>query len=224
MPTARHDGRAFGYAGFMHTLGTDANAVRTSRTTRRQIARRTLAAFTIVCACATILPSCGTSPVREGLAQDAVPPDFALSIVVPTAAMARGISPAWYIVEPDGTLRAALGEPVDRSPVPPRVRMLTPGERARVWAAVRRAGWLPSPGDAAMDRDAAVVEVSAPISEGEPAEPAQPAQPAATAPLARVYLAAAGGRWNGVAPATPDEAGLADVVRTLRSLAWLEGL
>lgn len=183
-------------------------------TARLPILSATLALLTLLLA--LCVPSCGTSTVREGLAQDAVPSDFALSIVVPTAAMARGISPAWYIVEPDGTLRVALGEPIDRSPIPPRVRMLTPGERARVWEAVRRAGWLPSPGDAAMERDAAVAEVPAPANAAEPV-------PAATS-TAQVYLAAAGGRWTGVASATPDEAGLADVVRTLRTLAWLDGL
>ena len=132
---------------------------------------------------------------------DAVPRDFAVSVAVSTTQ--ADLEPAWYILEADGTLRAALGAPTPRSPVPPRVRTLTPGARASVWHAVQNAQWIPE------SRGSDVAE--------EPAD-------AARVELAEVYVAADGGRWTGrvlEAPDSPEAERLKDVIRELRRLAWL---
>jgi hypothetical protein len=144
----------------------------------------------------------GPSEVSES-----VPRDFAVSIAV--ASNDADLEPAWYILEADGTLRAALGAPTPRSPIPPRVRTLTPGARAAVWRAVQHAQWIPGtkPGDA--DSPTA-------LPPGEAV--------AGPAELAEVYVAAGGGRWSGRVLAAPGSASaerLQAVIRELRRLAWL---
>lgn len=133
---------------------------------------------------------------------EAVPRDFAVSVAVTNPV--AGLEPAWYIVEADGTFRAALGAPTPRSPIPPRVRTLTPGARLAVWRAVKQARWIPGRDEAMADEMIASTEVAV--------------------DLADVYVAAGGGRWSGRVLEAPDSieaARLKSVIRELRRLAWL---
>ena len=156
-----------------------------------------------------LLASCATGSRQLNQGQ-AVPADFAVSISVPQGD--AKLEPAWYVLEADGTLRAALGQATPQSPVPPRVRTLTPGARAAVWDAVQQAHWVPGTAEQAAEQ----------TSEQAPADAAL-SQPKAV--LAEVYVAANGGRWSGLvvdAPDSPAAKRLERVIRELRRLAWLD--
>jgi len=69
-----------------------------------------------------------------------VPPDFGLSF---TVLRAQGdAKAAWYVVQPDGVLRAVEGVRRDNTPIPPPVRVLSAAERDRLWRIVRQSSWL----------------------------------------------------------------------------------
>ena len=53
---------------------------------------------------------------------------------------ARAQRPAQYILEPDGTLRVAVGAGVDPGTFPPRTRRLDPRQVERLWTLVESAG------------------------------------------------------------------------------------
>lgn len=147
---------------------------------------------------------------------ESVPRDFAVSIAV--AGNDANLEPAWYILEADGTLRAALGAPTARSPIPPRVRTLTPGARAAVWHAVQDAQWIPGAETDAADSFDPASPIDSPT-----ASPPDGAV-AGSRQLAEVYVAASGGRWSGRVLAAPGSASaqrLEAVIRELRRLAWL---
>lgn len=59
------------------------------------------------------------------------PDDFAMSLYVPSP------EPAWYVLDADGTLRAATGLRLDSSPVPAPVRVLTPRQMQNLWRTAR---------------------------------------------------------------------------------------
>lgn len=85
-------------------------------------------------------PGCGTSrPVEAGSAEG-VPADFSVSLSVYKAG--EGRLPGWYVVGPDGQLRAVVGERRGNTPLPPIVRQLDPAERERLWGIVRDGGLL----------------------------------------------------------------------------------
>lgn len=149
----------------------------------------------------------------DGARPDMPPRDFAVSVAV--RPNSGDLEPAWYILEADGTLRAALGAPTARSPIPPRIRTLTPGARATVWQAVEQAQWIPGPSDATRDASSEA---------GESTNATSNAAIQTSTELAEVYVAADGGRWSGrvlQAPGSPEADRLAAVIRELRQLAWL---
>lgn len=63
--------------------------------------------------------------------RSACPDDFAMSLYVPSP------EAAWYVLDADGTLRAATGMRSESSSVPPPVRTLTPRQVQNLWRAVR---------------------------------------------------------------------------------------
>jgi hypothetical protein len=105
------------------------------------------------------------------------PADFSLSLTLlaPGATQSQSLRPVWYVVEPDGTLRAAIGQrmPSTRLPVP--IRRLDAREREALWTRVRSADLASS-----APRDVA-------------AELAPPASPPAV-PTAIIELAHSGTR------------------------------
>jgi len=64
------------------------------------------------------------------------PPDFALAVST-LGEPGTTTEPAWYVVDPDGSLRVGLGERRLRSPAPRTVRVLTYDERESLWRLVR---------------------------------------------------------------------------------------
>jgi hypothetical protein len=155
----------------------------------------------------------GCAASGRAASSDTVPQDFAVSIEV--EANDAGLEPAWYVLEADGTLRAALGAPLPGSPIPPRVRTLTPGARASVWRAVHEADWIPASASATRSSGIRATDDATGGSAGESAGAVR---------LAEVYVAAAGGRWSGrvvEVPGSPGAQRLDAVIRELRRLAWL---
>jgi hypothetical protein len=74
---------------------------------------------------------------------ESVPADFGLSF---TVLRARGdAKAAWYVVQPDGVLRAVEGVRQESTPIPPPVRVLSAVERERLWRIVRKSYWLSEP-------------------------------------------------------------------------------
>lgn len=71
---------------------------------------------------------------------EAVPADFGLSFTVLKSE--GGATSAWYVIQPDGVLRAVSGVRRENTPIPPPVRTLTNEERDELWRVVRSAYWL----------------------------------------------------------------------------------
>lgn len=86
------------------------------------------------------VPGCGTARPVEGAAEGAAPADFSVSLSVYKAG--EGRLPGWYVVGPEGQLRAVVGERRANTPLPPIVRQLDPTDRERLWGIVRDAGLL----------------------------------------------------------------------------------
>jgi hypothetical protein len=80
----------------------------------------------VALAAAFLTTACAPSARR-----DACPEDFAVSLTI--YAGDPGLQPAWYLVEPDGVLRAALGERTAASTLPPVVRTLPRHEVESLW-------------------------------------------------------------------------------------------
>ncbi|MBX3382217.1 MAG: hypothetical protein KF864_01785 [Phycisphaeraceae bacterium] len=134
----------------------------------------------------------------RAVTSQAPPPDFALSLTINTPAGADAtLSPAWFIVDCDGSLRAALGARTAQSPVPARVRRLSPTEMQHLWNLTRSAGVLVPP----------------PRGEARP-------DGAAPAPGLLAYVTADGRRWGKAAD--PNDAAMRDLIETIRRLAWIE--
>ncbi len=85
-------------------------------------------------------PGCGTGRAVEGAAGDVAPADFSVSLSV--YKVGEGRLPGWYVVGPEGQLRAVVGERRANTPLPPIVRQLDPADRERLWGIVRDGGLL----------------------------------------------------------------------------------
>lgn len=122
----------------------------------------------LVSACGSFTPA-GARPGGIEATIPRMPPDFALSMSIhpPSRATgsdaARGVpaapgnaaaasepleQPAWYLVEPDGRLRASPGVRTAKTPVPGIVRQLSAAEVRELWSTVRASGL--TPGSAGM--------------------------------------------------------------------------
>jgi hypothetical protein len=94
-----------------------------------------------------VLAGCAGTPRPADL-----PDDFAVSVSF-SGTPDGPCAPAWFLVEPDGSLRAAQGERRATSPLPPAVRVLRRGEVREVWTLTSRLGVLGGapPGEPAGD-------------------------------------------------------------------------
>lgn len=96
-----------------------------------------------------VLAGCAAS--TRPRASGEVPEDFGFAVAIPAGAEMTALypehaellgKPAWYMVEPDGTLRAARGAPRMDGPVPPFVRRLSPAQRRELFALLESRGAL----------------------------------------------------------------------------------
>ncbi len=88
-----------------------------------------------------LLGGCAARPVVLELGKPAE--DFAFSLIVlPIAIEPIQFKPAVYIVEPDRTLRVAVGEGVAELSYPAPARVLTHSEFARIWNLALESGLL----------------------------------------------------------------------------------
>lgn len=119
----------------------------------------------VAVALATTLSGCAGSAARlSDVANlpERAPEDFGLSITVMGPVRAGGESayagigaklrPGRYVIEPDRSLRAALGPAADDSAYPPRTRRLSAQEMDEVWALVRSSGVLSADHEASASR------------------------------------------------------------------------
>lgn len=126
---------------------------------------RFLAVWACVAALTAGLSGCSSAPapvVREAEAAPGPrPQDFTLAMTVyaPAAAGAlpRSLRAGRYVVEPDGSLRAGLGERA--AAYPARTRQLTPGEMDQLWRLVRESALL-DPDSPARVEDPGSIAVS----------------------------------------------------------------
>jgi hypothetical protein len=127
---------------------------------RLQLRSRTAPAACVLChtvllvAALCVTGGCATRsalPPTSDIAIRPVPNDFAFALAVPAGLEPLALypeqaevlrRPAWFIVEPDGTLRAALGPPQMDGPVPPRVRRLSPAQRLELFTLLDERGAL----------------------------------------------------------------------------------
>ncbi len=92
---------------------------------------------------AVLLTGCASTQRAD---ESAPPPDFALSLtLVGDEPEDSPLASAWYVVAPDGQLRAALGERLVSSPLPPVVRRLNDAQMQELWTATRESGALEAP-------------------------------------------------------------------------------
>ena len=161
-----------------------------------------LAAFAV--SLAPSLAACGATrhPVSG------VPGDFGLAVTVLASRdepdRPRSQRPAQYILEPDGTLRVAVGAGVDPGTFPPRTRRLDPRQVERLWLLVESAGLA---GDAA----------ETPGSDDGPSPAAVPSPPDG---WAYVDVAASGQRHQRAIQLGSNPAAQG-VIDELASLAWI---
>ncbi|MEZ6233937.1 MAG: hypothetical protein R3B68_07085 [Phycisphaerales bacterium] len=137
-----------------------------------------------------------------------VPGDFGLAITVLATRDEPGLPrpqrPAQYILEPDGTLRVAVGAGVDPGTFPPRTRRLDPRQVERLWTLVESAG---------LAADAA----GTPVSGAGPGPSAVPSPPDG---WAYVDVAASGQRHQRAIQLESNPAAQG-VIDELASLAWI---
>lgn len=98
------------------------------------------------------ITGCGSfTPASPRARDDSVdfgrfPPDFAVSVTLILPGDARDpkappwVTPAWYVVEPDGQLRAREGVRSAEQSIPPLVRHLRHEEVAELWSTIRAGG------------------------------------------------------------------------------------
>jgi hypothetical protein len=143
------------------------------------------------------------------------PRDFVISLTVLGASGADDASssgtrtqPAWFVLEPDGTLRARRGARSVLSSVPPRVRTLNREQREHTWTLARAAG----AGEAGLVVGAVGDEDQA-LRAGHPDG------------AIVLFWQANGARATSVSPmvdeASPRHRALHELLRSLRDLAWL---
>jgi hypothetical protein len=106
-------------------------------------------------------------PAQAAIPEDR-PADFTLAVTVYSpvsakiaGALPRALRPARYVVEPDGTLRAAptTPAPAARAAFPPRARTLTPRQMDQIWRLLRDTALL-EPTNPARVEDPGAVELS----------------------------------------------------------------
>ena len=153
------------------------------------------AAASLVAAALLAASPIACSKARHADAGAATPDDFALSITLDDTGPGGA---AWYVVDPDGSLRVATGTRGDRSPVPPLVRQLSAAQVAAIWDVARSSGLE------------AAVRAAPAIDESR------------TRAGATVFLAADHVRRSAALPAS--DPGVAAAVIELRRLAWMEPL
>ena len=117
----------------------------------RRRAARTVC-LTAVLACLTGLSACGGPGLDQRpeppayLLIGGIPEDLMVSVTVygpvPEGPSARSSRPGRYLVEPGGTLRAALGPGSREATLPPVVRTLRDAQQRSLWLAVRDSGLL----------------------------------------------------------------------------------
>jgi hypothetical protein len=147
-----------------------------------------------------LLPACA-APRPAGPAD--LPDDFSLGL---TTLPAKGVTdpalaPAWYILQPDDSLRIALGARQVTSPLPPIVRILSRAQVRTVWEQVVQSGFASELQAHQLPDTMASVQSS----------------------IALVYIAAQGRRRSFSIP-LDDESGTkaaSDLAATLRELGWV---
>ncbi|MEM7576900.1 MAG: hypothetical protein AAF328_05425 [Planctomycetota bacterium] len=83
-----------------------------------------------------MLVGCVTSPDAQWTSTHTTPPDFALALTITAtdaAPRAKHRRPAHYVLEPDGTFRAALGPGAQNGLLPPVTARLDPVEIDEIW-------------------------------------------------------------------------------------------
>lgn len=154
----------------------------------------------------TALGGCAGPRTAGDALPEARPADLVLGLTVygPDSGVRRGGQrPARYLVEPDGSLRAAVGGGAVESVHPPIARRLTDAERDELWAMVRAAG---------INRVSASMRLNSAQHYTAPAG-------------RRVYLvelAGGGGRWVAAMPeGEPDAERAGDIADRLAGWAWV---
>lgn len=114
------------------------------------------------------ITGCGSfTPASPRVRDDTVdygrfPPDFSVSVTLILPGDARDpkapawVTPAWYVVEPDGQLRAREGVRWAEQAIPPLVRHLRHEEVAELWSTIR-AGGLVAESDSDLSNAVSVV-------------------------------------------------------------------
>ncbi len=90
-----------------------------------------------------------SSGTPKAAVPDAMPEDFGVAVVVYSpeldativGGMPRAMRPARYIVEPERTLRAAVGAGADVETFPPATRQLDEGQVEALWRVVKQGGF-----------------------------------------------------------------------------------
>lgn len=145
--------------------------------------------------------------MAAGPAPEDPPEDFSLAVTVfdPTHAADHAdpaLTPARYILDPDGALRAAVGAGASPATFPPIVRRLSEGQRRRVWWLTLETGaHEPGPGD----------RVDSP----------ETYRPVADEPEALITVAWLGGRASAARTLGEGEPGRA-LTAELARLAWVD--
>lgn len=141
-----------------------------------------------------LLAACAVQPPVA----EVVPPDFSLSLTL-VGDQPAPFTSAWYVLEPDGLLRAATGERQNSSVLPPVIRQLSDAQRRDLYLAALQSGAFDAPRGGVQ-----VAESSLPKSGSG----------------AVIFSAAGGARRTRVidGPATSIE----PLARSLRQLAWID--
>jgi hypothetical protein len=124
----------------------------------------------LAAACLALLPACSSPRVEPRPEATAIPEDrpadftLAMTVYSPAsprvaATLPRALRPARYIVEPDGSLRAASGPAARAATFPPLARTLTPRQMDQVWRLVRDTALL-DPANPARVEDPLTLELS----------------------------------------------------------------
>jgi len=176
----------------------------------------------------TALPACSTlrSPEPDTNPQALrAPEDFCLSLTMLEGEPGSGpTEPAWYIVEPDGILRAASGSRTAFSPMPPTVRRLSRPQVDALYTICSQAGLL--------NENPKGFEAAPEAPSEAPDWTASPEAILATNPRTnRIYLAHSGRRRSYIPAVGTDAATgipptstptLEPLAAQLRAFAWMD--
>ncbi len=148
------------------------------------------------------LSGCAAAPTATDTV--AAPPDFCLVLTYHPARGAGNIGlrqPAHFVVEADGTLRAAVGPGVDPGLMPPVTARLSPPQRDRLWNLVR---------------DARLVDPDPKLEAGDPRPPFPLLQPLSSGLSTTVMAHGRTHRHATPAPLNPGQAALLRFMVELR--------